>query len=59
MYIKFIAQGGDPWTIEDLMAITTMQKILMAVYGKTIPYTISTDCPVFAIVSLIILILHI
>lgn len=58
-YIKFVAQGSDPWTIEDLMAITTMQKIWTAVYGKTNPYTISTDCPVFAIISLIILILHI
>ena len=51
MYIKFLAQGGDPWTVDDLMAVTAMQKIWNTVYGKTIPYKISSDGPVFAIVS--------
>ena len=59
MYIKFVAQVGDPWTTEDLTAVTAVQKIWTVVYGKTIPYTISTDCPIFAIVSLIIFMLHI
>ena len=59
MYIKFVAQVGDPWTTEDLTAVTAVQKIWTVVYGKTNPYTISTDCPIFAIVSLIIFMLHI
>ena len=59
MYIKFVAQVGDPWTTEDLTAVTAVQKIWTVVYGKTIPYTISTDCPIFAIVSLIIFMLYI
>ena len=58
-YIKFVAQGCDPWTINDLTAVTAMQKIWAAVYRKTIPYTISTDCPVFAIISLVLYVLHI
>jgi hypothetical protein len=52
-YIKFVAQSGDPWTIDDLAAVTAMQKIWNAIYGQTIPYTISTDGPVFAIVHIL------
>jgi len=52
MYIKFLAQGGDPWTVDELTAVMAMQKIWNMVYGKTIPYKISSDGPVFAIVSL-------
>ncbi|KAI0247968.1 hypothetical protein BJV78DRAFT_1285175 [Lactifluus subvellereus] len=48
-YIKFVAQGSDPWTVNDLAAVAAMQKIWTAVYGKTIHYTVSTDGPVFAI----------
>jgi hypothetical protein len=51
-YIKFLAEGGDPWTMDELTVVTAMQKIWNAVYGKKIPYMITTDCPVFAIVSL-------
>ena len=58
-YFKLVAQGNDPWTIDGLVAVTTMQKIWTTVYGKTITCTISTDSPVFAIVSIFIYILHI
>jgi hypothetical protein len=51
-YFKFVAKGGNPWTMDDLEAVKAMQKIWNQVYGKTIPYKITTDCPVFAIVSL-------
>ena len=56
IYFKSIAQ---PWTINDLVAVTTMQKIWTTVYGKTITCTISTNSPIFAIVSIFIYILHI
>jgi len=52
MYIKFLAQGGNPWTVDYLMVVMAMQKIWNMVYGKMIPYKISSDGPVFAIVSL-------
>ena len=50
---------NDPWTIDDLVVVTAMQKIWNTVYRKTIICTISTDSPVFAIVSIFIYILHI
>jgi hypothetical protein len=50
-YIKWVGQPSNPWTVDDLVAITAMQKIWTVVYGKTIPYKITTDGPVFAIVS--------
>jgi len=49
---QFVAEGGDPWTMDDLTAVTAMQKIWNAIYGEKIPYKITTNCPVFAIVSL-------
>jgi hypothetical protein len=50
-YIKWVSQGRNPWTVDDLDAVAAMRKIWNAVYGNTIRYTISTDGPVFAIVS--------
>ena len=49
-YIKFVAEGSDLWTVDDLAAVTAMQQIWNTVYGKTIPYRISTDGPDFTIV---------
>ena len=31
-YVKFIAQGSGPWTIEYSMVVTTMRKIWTVVY---------------------------
>jgi hypothetical protein len=50
-YIKWVSQGRNPWTVDDLAAVTAMQKIWNTVYRNTIHYTISTNSPAFAIVS--------
>ena len=42
---------NDPWTIDDVVVVTAIQKIWNTAYRKTIICTISTDSPVFAIVS--------
>jgi hypothetical protein len=50
-----VAQQQNPWTVEDKAAKLAMQKIWQAVYKKSIPYQITTDGPVFAVVSICIL----
>ena len=52
MYIDFVSQQEDPWTIDDASAISAMQKIWKVVYKKKDieSYKIKTDGPVFALV---------
>jgi hypothetical protein len=50
-YIKYVSQQDDPWTVDDKAAKSAMQKIWHTVYKKSISYQITTDGPVFAVVS--------
>jgi hypothetical protein len=51
-YIWFVAQQEDPWAIDDATAKIGMQKIWNAIF-KDIPHKVTTDGPVFGLVSLI------
>jgi hypothetical protein len=51
-YIWFVAQQEDPWTVDDAVAKSAMQKIWQVVFGKDIPHKVTTDGPVFGVVSL-------
>jgi len=50
-YIWFVGQQDDPWNVDDMTAKSAMQKIWKSVYGKNLAYKITTDTPVFSIVS--------
>jgi len=50
-YINLVAREKDPWSIDDSKAISLMEQSYMVVYKRPPPYKITTDCPIFTIVS--------
>jgi len=51
-YIDFVGQQEDPWTVDDTVAKSAMQKIWKVVYKDrdVESYKIKTDGPVFGLV---------
>jgi hypothetical protein len=45
----------DPWTVDDMVAKSALQKIWNAIFGEDIPHKVTVDGPVFAVVSITLL----
>ncbi|KAH9976052.1 hypothetical protein BJV74DRAFT_888755 [Russula compacta] len=47
-FISWVAEHGDAWWLDKEKAIDAMQKSWNAIYGKKVPYTITTDSEVYS-----------
>ncbi|KAH9992997.1 hypothetical protein BJV74DRAFT_795687 [Russula compacta] len=47
-FISWVAEHGDAWRLDKEKAIDAMQKSWNAIYGKKVPYTITTDSEVYS-----------